>query len=82
MRIAILSRNPKLYTTRRLVEAGTALVHQVDVIDTMHSYMDITRCRPSVRYNGRPLPYYDAVIPLIGASVSFYGTSVVRDLCG
>jgi ribosomal protein S6--L-glutamate ligase len=78
LRIAILSRNLKLYTTRRLVQAGTALGHQVDVIDIMHCYMDITRCRPPVRYNGKPLPYYDAVIPRIAASVSFYGTSVVR----
>jgi ribosomal protein S6--L-glutamate ligase len=78
LRIAILSRNPKLYSTRRLVEAGTALGHQVDVIDTMHCYMDITSSRSSVRYNGKPLPYYDAVIPRIGASVTFYGTSVVR----
>jgi ribosomal protein S6--L-glutamate ligase len=78
MRIAILSRNPKLYSTRRLVEAGEVLGHQVDVIDTMHCYMDITSSRPSVRYKGKPLPYYDAVIPRIGASVTFYGTSVVR----
>lgn len=78
MRIAILSRNPKLYSTRRLVEAGTALGHQVDVIDTIHCYMDITSSRSSVRYNGKPLPYYDAVIPRIGTSVTFYGTSVVR----
>jgi ribosomal protein S6--L-glutamate ligase len=78
MRIAILSRNPKLYSTRRLVESGTNLGHQVDVIDTMHCYMDITSSRPSVRYKGKPLPYYDAVIPRIGASVTFYGTSVVR----
>ncbi len=78
MRIAILSRNPKLYSTRRLVEAGQELGHQVDVIDTMHCYMDITSSKPSVRYKGKPLPYYDAVIPRIGASVTFYGTSVVR----
>jgi len=78
MRIAILSRNPRLYSTSRLVEAGQARGHQVDVIDTMHCYMDITSARPSVRYNGKRLPYYDAVIPRIGASVSFYGTSVVR----
>jgi ribosomal protein S6--L-glutamate ligase len=78
LRIAILSRNPQLYSTRRLIEAGTALGHQVDVIDTMHCYMDITSSQSSVRYNGKPLPYYDAVIPRIGASVTFYGTSVVR----
>ena len=78
MRIAVLSRNPKLYSTKRLKEAGVALGHQVDIIDTMHCYMDITSSRPSVRYKGEPLPMYDAVIPRIGASVTFYGTSVVR----
>ncbi|MBU2976685.1 30S ribosomal protein S6--L-glutamate ligase [Alteromonas sp. C1M14] len=78
MRIAILSRNPKLYSTRRLLEAGLAKGHEVDVIDTMHCYMDITSAKPSVRYKGEKLPFYDAVIPRIGASVSFYGTSVVR----
>ena len=69
MRIAILSRNPRLYSTSRLVEAGQARGHRVDVIDTMHCYMDITSARPSVRYNGKRLPYYDAVIT-VGASVS------------
>lgn len=78
MRIAILSRNPKLYSTRRLKEAGEKRGHDVDIIDTMHCYMDITSARPSVRYKGKRLPRYDAVIPRIGASVSFYGTSVVR----
>jgi ribosomal protein S6--L-glutamate ligase len=78
MRIAILSRNPKLYSTSRLKIAGQERGHQVDIIDTMHCYMDITSSKPSVRYKGKPLPYYDAVIPRIGASVSFYGTSVVR----
>ncbi|GGW92316.1 30S ribosomal protein S6--L-glutamate ligase [Alteromonas halophila] len=78
MRIAILSRNPKLYSTRRLVEAGQERGHDIEVIDTMHCYMDITSARPSVRYKGKQLPYFDAVIPRIGASVSFYGTSVVR----
>ena len=78
MRIAILSRNPKLYSTRRRLEAGREKGHEVDIIDTMHCYMDITSARPSVRYKGKRLPFYDAVIPRIGASVSFYGTSVVR----
>jgi len=78
MRIAILSRNPNLYSTKRLVEAGITRGHEVDVIDTMHCYMDITSSSPSVRYKGEKLPYYDAIIPRIGASVSFYGTAVVR----
>ncbi|WP_445358157.1 30S ribosomal protein S6--L-glutamate ligase [Microbulbifer sp. ANSA005] len=78
MRIAILSRGPGLYSTRRLKEAGEARGHQVDIIDTLHCYMDITRSRPTVRYHGEELPYYDAVIPRIGASITFYGTAVVR----
>lgn len=78
MRVAILSRNPNLYSTRRLMEAGQERGHEVDIIDTMHCYMDITSSRPSVRYQGRELPAYDAVIPRIGASVTFYGAAVVR----
>ncbi len=78
MRIAILSRNPNLYSTRRLKEAGDMLGHEMEIIDTMHCYMDITSNRPSVRYQGKPLPKYDAVIPRIGASVTFYGAAVVR----
>jgi ribosomal protein S6--L-glutamate ligase len=78
MKIAILSRNENLYSTRRLKEAGEAKGHQVDIIDTLHCYMDITRSRPAVRYHGEELPYYDAVIPRIGASITFYGTAIVR----
>lgn len=78
MRIAILSRNPNLYSTRRLKEAGDLKRHTVDIIDTMHCYMDITSNKPAVRYQGKSLPKYDAVIPRIGASVTFYGTAVVR----
>lgn len=78
MRIAILSRNKNLYSTQRLKEAGEAKGHQVDIIDTLHCYMDITRAKPAVRYYGEQLPFYDAVIPRIGASITFYGTAVVR----
>ena len=78
MKIAILSRNSKLYSTRRLKEACEARGHEVDIIDTLHCYMDITSNRPAVRYFGEELPHYDAVIPRIGASVTFYGGSVVR----
>lgn len=78
MRIAILSRNVKLYSTQRLKEAGEQRGHTVDIVDTMHCYMDISSNRPSVRYKGEPLPKYDAVIPRVGSSVTFYGTSVVR----
>ena len=78
MRIAILSRNSNLYSTRRLKEAGEQRGHEVDIIDTLHCYMDITSSKPAVRYKGEALPHYDAVIPRIGASVTFYGTAVVR----
>ncbi|GLQ31744.1 30S ribosomal protein S6--L-glutamate ligase [Litoribrevibacter albus] len=78
MRVAILSREPNLYSTRRLKEAGEERGHTVDIIDTTHCYMDITSSKPTVRYMGKPLPGYDAVIPRIGASVTFYGTAVVR----
>ena len=78
MKIAILSRNENLYSTRRLKEAGEKLGHEVDIIDTLHCYMDISSSRPAVRFKGKALPYYDAIIPRIGASVTFYGTAVVR----
>ncbi|BCE01518.1 30S ribosomal protein S6--L-glutamate ligase [Marinicellulosiphila megalodicopiae] len=78
MKIAILSRNPNLYSTRRLKEAGEAQGHEVEIIDTLHCYMDITSSRPTVRYHGKELPTYDAIIPRIGASVTFYGTAVAR----
>lgn len=78
MKIAILSRGPELYSTRRLKEAGEALGHEIDIIDTLHCYMDITSSKPTVRYHGEELPKYDAIIPRIGASITFYGTSVVR----
>ncbi|PIP79976.1 MAG: 30S ribosomal protein S6--L-glutamate ligase [Gammaproteobacteria bacterium CG22_combo_CG10-13_8_21_14_all_40_8] len=78
MKIAILSRNPKLYSTRRLKEVGIARGHDVDIINTLHCYMDITSSKSAVRYKGEELPQYDAIIPRIGASVTFYGTAVVR----
>ncbi|MDH3452251.1 MAG: 30S ribosomal protein S6--L-glutamate ligase [Gammaproteobacteria bacterium] len=78
MRIAILSRNGKLYSTRRLVEAGEARGHEVRVLNTLKCYMDIASHRPSVHYGGEELKPFDAVIPRIGASITFYGASVLR----
>jgi len=78
MKIAILSRNPKLYSTRRLVEAGKARGHEVFVYDHLRCYMNITSMRPSIHYKGGKLEGFDAVIPRIGASVTFYGTAVLR----
>lgn len=78
MRIAILSRNPSLYSTRRLVEACKQRDHTVDVLNTLKCYMDIAAHRPSVHYQGKELEPYDAIIPRIGASVTFYGAAVLR----
>ena len=78
MRIAILSRNPSLYSTRRLVEACNRREHTVDVLNTLKCYMDIAAHRPNVHYRGKELERYDAVIPRIGASVTFYGAAVLR----
>lgn len=78
MRIAILSRNRSLYSTRRLIEACERRGHEVRVLDTLKCYMDIATTRPSVHYKGEPLAPFDAVIPRIGASVTFYGAAVLR----
>jgi ribosomal protein S6--L-glutamate ligase len=59
-------------------EAGEARGHTIDIIDTLHCYMDITSSNPKVRYQGEDLPQYDAIIPRIGSSITFYGTAVVR----
>lgn len=78
MKIAILSRRPQLYSTRRLVEEGKKRGHFVRVIDTLRCYMSITTHKPSIHYQGETLSGYDAVIPRIGASVTFYGNAVLR----
>lgn len=78
MKIAILSRNPKLYSTKRLVEAAIKREHEVKVLDVLRCYMNITSHSPRVHYRGEILEDFDAVIPRIGASVTFYGTAVLR----
>jgi ribosomal protein S6--L-glutamate ligase len=78
MKIAVLSRNKKLYSTRRLVEAASAAGHEVRVIDVLRCYMNITSMKPRIHYRGEVLEGFEAVIPRIGASVTFYGTAVVR----
>lgn len=78
MNIAILSRDPKLYSTRRLVEAGEERGHHVEIIDHMKCVLYIEKKNPTVIYQGRTLDYFDAIIPRIGASVTFYGAAVVR----
>jgi len=78
MKIGILSRNPKLFSTSRLVEAAQELEHEVEVIDPLKCYMNITSHRPSIHYRGEVLTGFDAIIPRIGASITFYGAAVVR----
>ncbi|MCJ8191404.1 30S ribosomal protein S6--L-glutamate ligase [Sphingomicrobium aestuariivivum] len=78
MRIALLCRNANLYSHKRLVAAAEERGHQIDVIDHLRCYINITSNRPTIRYKGEDLPKYDAVIPRIGASVTFYGTAVLR----
>jgi len=78
MKIAILSRNAKLYSTRRLVEAAKNRGHEVRVVDVLRCYMNITSHNPEIHYRGEVLRDFDAVIPRIGASVTFYGTAVLR----
>lgn len=78
MKIAVLSRNAKLYSTRRLVEAARGRGHEVRVIDVLRCYMDITSNNPTIHYKGTELDGFDAIIPRIGASVTFYGTAIVR----
>jgi ribosomal protein S6--L-glutamate ligase len=78
MKIAILSRDPKLYSTRRLIEAARARGHEARVIDVLRCYMNVTSHKPSIHYKGEELTEFDAVIPRIGASVTFYGTAVLR----
>src|SRR5262245_51152646 len=78
MRFAMLARNPNLYSHLRLAAAARALGHEMDVINTLQVHMNITSSRPTLRYGGRTLPLYDAVIPRIGASVTHYGLAVLR----
>jgi ribosomal protein S6--L-glutamate ligase len=78
MNIAVLSRKPGLYSTARLVEAARSRGHQVEVIDFLRCFMNITSHKPQIFFKGRSLDSFDAVIPRIGASHTFYGTAVVR----
>lgn len=78
LNILVLSRNVDLYSTRRLLEAGEARGHRVRVVDPLRCYMTISAHRPTVHYMGEELGPFDAIIPRIGASITFYGTAVVR----
>lgn len=78
MKLAILSRNASLYSTRRLVEAARLRGHSVRVLDPLRCYMRIAPDGFAMRYKGRPAAGYDAVIPRIGASITRYGSAVLR----
>ncbi len=78
MKIALLSRNSNLYSTRRLREAGEERGHEMRVVDYLRCVMDITSHKPNIRFAGKELEDVDAIIPRIGATHTFYGTAVVR----
>ncbi len=78
MKLAILSRNSKLYSTRRLVEAARERHHTVRVLDPLRCYMRISVEGFDMRYKGRPIAGYNAVIPRIGASITRYGNAVLH----
>jgi ribosomal protein S6--L-glutamate ligase len=81
MKIAILATNAKLYSHQRLKDAGEEAGHEVQVINPLYCYMNVAASSPKIHYRGgEPLPYFDAIIPRIGASNTFYGTAVLRHL--
>jgi ribosomal protein S6--L-glutamate ligase len=84
MRMLVLSRNPSLYSTSRIVLAARARGHEVSVIDPLDFQIVVSRGKPSLLVRGLPTPRYDVVLPRIGASITNYGLAVVRqfDLMG
>ena len=78
MKIAVLSTNKALYSTRRLVETAIKLGHECEVIDHTKCYVGIQQGKPSIHYKGQNITEIDAIIPRIGASVTFYGSAIVR----
>ena len=78
LRIVLLTREPDNYSSQRLLEAAGQRGHHLEMVDTKRCYMAINATQPEVHYDGRPLPQYDAVIPRIGASMTFYGMAVLR----
>ncbi|MEJ2119935.1 MAG: 30S ribosomal protein S6--L-glutamate ligase [Alphaproteobacteria bacterium] len=80
MKMLMLARNPNLYSHKRLVEAAEARGHTLDILHTLRVVMNITSHRPEAYYHGEKLTGYDVVIPRIGASITFYGLAVLRQL--
>lgn len=82
LRIALLTREPDNYSSKRLLEAARARGHIIDAVNTSRCYMKIEARAPEVHYDGKTLPFYDAVIPRIGASMTSYGMAVLRQFQG
>ena len=78
MKIALLTRNPKLFSHHRIMEAAQARGHEIVPVDYLRCYMNITSRKPELRYMGEKLEGFDAVIPRIAASHTFYGLAVLR----
>ena len=78
MKLVMLARNPNLYSHKRIVEAAEERGHEIEIVDTLRCYMNIASHRPEVRYRGEKITGVDAVIPRIGASITFYGLAVLR----
>ena len=78
MKLAILSRGENLYSTRRLKEAAEARDHTAEVMDTLKFCMSLEEGKPSLIYREKKVSRYDGIIPRIGASVTFFGTAVIR----
>src|SRR5690348_12024418 len=78
MKLAILSRAPRAYSTQRLRTAALDRGHQVRVLNTLRFAIDLTGTEPDLQFRGRPISDYDAVLPRIGASITYFGTAVVR----
>jgi ribosomal protein S6--L-glutamate ligase len=78
MKIVLLSRNRRLYSSRRIIEAAEESGHEIIVIDVLRAYMNVVAHKPTIHYRGEVLEGFDAVIPRIGASVTAYGLAVLR----
>lgn len=78
MKLAILSQSPRCYSTKRLKEAALQRGHKVQVLNTAQFSIDLAHGNPDLFYRGRPVAHFDAILPRIGASITYYGTAVVR----
>lgn len=80
MKIAVLSRSSRLYSTRRLKQAAIERGHNVSIVDVLNFAISLEQENPDLLYRGKPLKHFDAAIPRIGASITYFGTAVVRQL--